>query len=56
MEANELLKKLHPIVARMAREGPYHDPHRIAMLSAGMGSEAVEALLSDYARARDAQI
>lgn len=49
METTELLKKLHPIAVRMALEGPYYDPHRIAMLAAGMGRQAVEALLSDPA-------
>ncbi len=47
METDDILKKLHSISARMAREGSYYDPHRIAIHVSGQGSKAVEALLSD---------
>ena len=43
----DALKDLHPLIARMAREGPYYDPQRVAVHAAPFGDKVVEALLSD---------
>ena len=46
-EAKTAITKLHPLIARLAREGPYHDPHRVAVHASLLGPAAVEELLSD---------